>query len=113
MVKRENRVPVYMTVTLGAGNFMFEGIVTNISRNGFGVEDVPLRFNAEEKKVSALINCRQGVFKMNVKPTWVKLVGMQQTVGFEILGYGSEWTKLLNILDPINRGAAATWMDTR
>lgn len=111
MKNREHRVPVVMTVTLGAGNFMFEGMVTNISRNGFMVADVPMRFNPQEKKVSALISCRQGTYKMNVKPTWVKPSGTVQDVGFEILGYGGEWTKLLNILDPIDRvtDAATNW----
>jgi hypothetical protein len=113
MENRENRVPVMMTVTIGAGNFMFEGMVANISRNGFMVEDVPLRFNSEEKKISAVISCRQGVFKMKVRPTWLKVSGMMQTVGFEILGYGADWTKLLNILDPVNRGALTvpSWTD--
>ncbi|MDA3834615.1 MAG: PilZ domain-containing protein [Spirochaetales bacterium] len=111
MKNRENRVPVAMTVTLGAGNFMFEGMVTNISRNGFMVADVPKRFDPEEGKVSALITCRQGTFKMNVKPTWVNSGGMEQDVGFEILGYEEEWTKLLNLLDPINRktDSATDW----
>ena len=113
MENRENRVPVMMSVTIGAGNFMFEGMVANISRNGFMVEGVPLRFNAHEKKMSAVIGCRQDVFKIKVRPTWVKVLGMTQTVGFEILGYGAEWTKLLNILDPINHGTAniPSWTD--
>ncbi len=113
MENRENRVPVMMTVTIGAGNFMFEGMVVNISRNGFMVEDVPLRFNPKEKKISAVINCRQGVFKMNVRPTWIKTAGMAHVVGFTILGYGADWTKLLNTLDPINRAtnAVASWVD--
>lgn len=113
MDNRENRVPVMMTVTIGVGNFMFEGTVTNISRNGFMVEDVPIRFNPKEKKISAVINCRQGVFKMNVRPKWIKTSKMVQTVGFTILGYGAEWTKLLNTLDPISRtsDAVASWIN--
>ncbi len=111
MAHRENRVPVMMEVTIGAGNFMFDGMVSNISRNGFMVEDVPLRFNPTQKNVSAVINCRQGVFKMQVRPTWIKTSGGVQTVGFEILDFGSGWIKLLDIFDPIDKGDASSWVD--
>lgn len=110
---RENRVNVMMASTIGAGNLMFEGMVRNISRNGFMVADLPMRFNPQGKKVSALISCQQGTFKMDARPAWVKEQGGAQDVGFEILGYGNEWIQLLDILDPLDKDLQhhTDWVD--
>jgi hypothetical protein len=110
---RENRVDVMMISTIGAGNFMFEGTVNNISRNGFMVAGLPMRFNSDEKKMSSIISCRQGSFKMNVRASWVKPSGGLQDAGFEILDYGSAWMRLLDELDPVNRDLQrrTAWVD--
>ncbi len=110
---RENRVSVMMTSTIGAGNLMFEGMVRNISRNGFMVTGLPMRFNPDEEKISSIISGRHGTFKMDARPAWVKEQGGTQDVGFEILDYGNEWIQLLDILDPIDKDLQhhTDWVD--
>ncbi len=100
---RENRVDVTLKTTIGAGNFMFEGMVANISRNGFKVTDLPMRFNPSEKKISTIITTPKGSYKLAVKSTWVKESGYSQDVGFEIISFGSEWMQLMDRLDPVGK----------
>jgi hypothetical protein len=100
---RENRVTVALTTTVGAGNFMFEGMVANISRNGLKVTDLPMRFNPDEKKISTIIATPQGNFRMDVRTTWVRDAGYSKDVGFEILSFGDKWIQLLDRLDPVER----------
>jgi len=106
---RENRVKVALATTIGAGNFMFEGMVANISRNGLKVTDLPMRFNPREKKISTIIATPQGNFKVDVRSTWVKKTGYSQDVGFEIISFDSEWMHLMDRLDPVgDRGERVT-----
>ncbi len=106
---RENRVDVTLRTTIGAGNFMFEGMVANISRNGFKVTDLPMRFNPNEKKISTLITTPFGSYKLAARSTWVKESDHSQDVGFEIISYGSEWMQLMDRLDPVEkRGESVT-----
>ena len=109
---RENRVAVQLATTIGVGNFMFEGMVANISRNGLKVTDLPMRFNPTDKDISTIIATPQGNFRMAVRPTWVKESGHSQDVGFEILSFRDSWMELLDKLDPITRprDAALDWV---
>lgn len=108
---RENRVDVALTTTIGVGNFMFEGMVTNVSRNGFMVTDLPIRFDPNAKNISTIIATPRGNFKLEVRPTWVRASNYSKDVGFEILSYGSRWMQLLDELDPVVRrtDAATNW----
>jgi len=108
---RENRVDVAMTTTVGAGNFMFEGVVANVSRNGFKVTDLPMRFDPNTENISTVIATPKGSFKMDVRTTWVKSTPYSKDVGFEILSYGTRWMQLLDELDPVTRrtDSATNW----
>ena len=101
MKYRENRVAVALATVVGAGNFMFEGLVANISRNGLKITDLPERFDPNEKKISTIITTPQGPFRLDVRPTWVKDFGYSQDVGFEILSFEDKWLEFLDRLDPV------------
>ncbi len=100
---RENRVDVALNTTIGVGNFMFEGMVANISRNGFKVTDLPMRFNPRAKQISTIISTPDGNYKLVVRSKWVKELGYSQDVGFEIVTFGSDWMQFLDSVDPIEK----------
>jgi len=106
---RENRVTVTLQTTIGAENFMFEGMVANISRNGFKVTDLPMHFNPKAKKISTIISTPKGTYKLQVRTMWVNVSGASQDVGFEIIDFGGEWMNLMDRLDPVEeRGERVT-----
>ncbi len=43
-------VGVSMTATMSDGNFVFEGLVENISRTGFKMTDIPATFDPESSE---------------------------------------------------------------
>ncbi len=100
---RENRVDVTLCTTIGEGNFMFEGRLANISRNGIKVTGLPIRFNPRAKKISTIIATPKGNYRLALRAKWVKELGQSQDVGFEIISFGGEWTQFLDRLDPVDK----------
>ncbi len=97
---RENRVEVAMQSTLAEGNFFFDGMVENVSRNGLKMTGIPNKFDAHTMACTTIVSGRGKNFKLKIKPSWVREDGMYQDVGFEILSSPVDWVLMLNDLDP-------------
>ncbi len=97
---RENRVDVAMQSTLAAGNYFFDGMVENISRNGLKMSGIPTKFKTKSMTCTTIVSGRGKNFKLRVKPSWSQENGIYQDVGFEILSSPVDWILMLNDLDP-------------
>lgn len=100
MNNRENRVGVMMMATISSDNFFFEGMVQDVSRNGFKMADIPTKFDPKSAECVAVISNKGKSYKLNVRPTWSSEAGIQQVVGFQIISPPSEWIYLMDELDP-------------
>ncbi|MEN8258955.1 MAG: PilZ domain-containing protein [Thermodesulfobacteriota bacterium] len=100
MDSRETRVGVTMTASMSDGDFVFEGIVENISRTGFKMTDIPRKFDPESCECTAVISSKTKNYKFNIMPSWTKEEGIYKVVGFEIISPPAEWLELLDELDP-------------
>ena len=100
MDSREKRVGVSMTATMSDGNFVFEGLVENISRTGFKMTDIPAKFDPESSQCTAVLSSQAKSYKFPIKATWSTEDGIYKVVGFEIISPPAEWIELLDELDP-------------
>lgn len=82
----------------GAG--FFPGSVTDISRFGMCMSDLPQRVNEQTKRMTVVISGHGKNFKMVVRPRWSEKTGMRKMVGFEILNTPWEWTDFVMNLEP-------------
>lgn len=98
----EYRVDVMLPTTIGVGNLIFEGVVTNISANGFKVVDLPLRFDSDEEKMLTIIATPQGNFRLSVQVRWMIVAGQMLEVGFEIIKSDNKWLQFVDHLEPQN-----------
>lgn len=82
----------------GAG--FFPGVITDVSRFGMCMVDLPRRVNENTKRMNIVVSGHGKNFKMIVRPRWSDKSGMRKMVGFEILNTPWEWTDFVMNLEP-------------
>lgn len=96
---RDNRIEFYMAADISDGSLVFYGTVSNITRKGFMISDVPQQFNFYSPKWVAVVNDIEKTFKLPIKPRWSKKQGKCKEVGFQIISPPLDWVKFINELD--------------
>ncbi len=87
------RVEVYgFHADVSDGMGFFPGQVSDVSRFGLRMTDLPKRINEKVNRMTVVINGEGKNFKMLLKPKWSQPTGMRKMVGFEILNTPYEWT---------------------
>jgi len=99
MKPRENRIEFYMTADISDGNRVFSGTVSNISRKGFMMSNIPQKFDFYSPKSIAVVNEAGKNFKLFIKPRWSKIQGKCKDIGFQIISPSLNWVKFVNELD--------------
>lgn len=82
------------------GMGFFPGEVSDVSRFGLCMKDLPKRVNETSNRMTVVVNGNGKNFKMNVRPKWSQASGLRKTVGFEILNTPYEWTDFILRLEP-------------
>ena len=82
------------------GMGFFPGQVSDISRFGLRMTDLPKRVNEKANRMTVVINGEGKNFKMLLKPKWSQASGMRKTVGFEIMNTPYEWTDFVLRREP-------------
>lgn len=88
----------YGDISDGMGFFL--GQVSDVSRFGLRMTDLPKRLNDKANRMTVVINGDGQNFKMLLKPKWSKPSGLRLTVGFEILNTPYEWTDFVLRREP-------------
>jgi hypothetical protein len=82
------------------GRGFFSGMVTDLSRFGLGVTDLPVKLDHTSQRFSIVISGHGRNFKMLVKPRWVKTATGRKWVGVEILNAPWAWTEFVMAFKP-------------
>jgi hypothetical protein len=100
MKNREDRVEVSMASTLSDGRFFFEGAVTNVSKSGIKVSEIPKQFDPGAGQCTAIVVGQGKNIKLLVCPCWYTEDGLHKEVGFKILSSPTEWALFLSEIAP-------------
>ena len=112
--RRHPRVAVKnLSVDVSDGHRFFSGIVSDVSRFGFRMIDLPKNLNADVKKMTAIISGRGKRFKMIVKPKWSTKESLTKSVGAEILDVPWDWTEFAMDFEPVAHKDADVWAGVR
>lgn len=87
------------------GKGFFPGVVSDVSRFGIRMVDLPIRFNEKAIRMTAVISGRNRNFKMLVRPKWFGHSGVRKMVGFEIINTPFDWTDFVMNLEPKEDGS--------
>ena len=105
---RDNRIEFNMAADISDGSLVFDGTVSNITRKGFMISDVPQTFDFYSPKWVAIVNGTEKKFKLPIKPRWSKTQGKCKEIGFQIISPSLNWVKFINELDDREVALSAT-----
>ncbi len=99
--RRHQRVEVQnLVANLSDGVNSFSGTVSNISRLGMLLKDIPQGLKNQGKKLSIIVSAKGKKFKMQVEPKWVSGNTSEQKMGVTILDPPVNWTLFAMICEP-------------
>ena len=93
-----------LAVDVSDGIGYFPGVVSDVSRVGIGMSDLPKRLNEDVKKMTVVVSVQGEHFKMNVKPRWSTKDGTRKSVGVEIMSAPYGWTEFVMNFEPVFHG---------
>jgi hypothetical protein len=88
----------YVDVSDGVG--FFPGAVSDISRFGVGMTDLPKRINETVERMTVVVTGQGKTFKMVVKPKWSDQNGLRKKIGCEIINTPYTWTDFVLRIEP-------------
>lgn len=78
----------------------FPGVVSDVSRFGFLMTDLPKRISPVAKRMTVVVSGHGKNFKMLVRPKWSNDSGFRKMMGFEIINTPWEWTEFVMKIEP-------------
>jgi len=99
--RRHQRVEVQdLVANLSDGVDSFSGTISNISRLGILLNDIPQKLNSRGNTLSITVSTKGKYFKMQVEPKWFSGNTSERKMGVEILDPPLEWTLFAMICEP-------------
>ena len=99
--RRHQRVEVdNLNVDISDGMGFFTGTISDISRFGLKVENVPKRLNDSVKQLSIVISGKGQHFKVKARPRWTVRQPISKSVGIEIVQAPFGWTEFVMNFEP-------------
>lgn len=89
-----------LTVDVSDGVGFFQGLVSDISRFGMCLTDLPKRLNGAARKMTVVVSWKGEHFKMDVRPRWFTEDGAGKYVGVEITNAPWSWTEFVMKFEP-------------
>jgi hypothetical protein len=89
-----------LSVDVADGVGFFRGKVSDVSRFGVCIADLPKRLNGDATKMTIVISGRGGHFKMDVRPRWYTHGGVMKSVGVEIIDATPNWREFVTNIEP-------------
>jgi hypothetical protein len=90
-----------LSVDASDGIGFFPGVVSDVSRFGICITDLPKKLNGDVKKMTIVISGEGEHFKMNVQPRWSTRDDLRKSVGAEILNAPWGWTEFVMNFEPV------------
>ena len=86
------------------GNFIYGGIIEDVSLGGLKLNSLPTKFVIEGRIYCIVVSgeVSEAHFKIKVRPRWKRLdnSGVSMDVGFMVVDAPREWTDLVNTMMP-------------
>jgi membrane-anchored protein YejM (alkaline phosphatase superfamily) len=99
--RRHQRVAVQNLVAiLSDGVDSFSVTVSNISRLGILLKDIPQRLKSQENTLSIIVSAKGKDFTMQAEPKWVSGSKSEQKMGLAIFDPPLDWTVFAMICEP-------------
>jgi hypothetical protein len=90
-----------LLVDVADGSGFFRGMVSDLSRCGICMSDLPKRLNADADKMTIVVSGKGGNFKMNVRPRWYCHGNARKSVGAEIENIPVGWAEFVMNFEPV------------
>lgn len=87
-------------VDISDGQGFFEGTISDISRFGLKIDNIPKRLNDNARQLSIVISGKGKHFKMKARPRWTVRQPLIKSVGIEILNASLGWTDFVMKNEP-------------
>jgi hypothetical protein len=84
-----------LSVDVADGLGFFQGMVSDISRLGIRMIDLPKRLRKNAKILTIVVSGEGRHFKMNVMERWSIKDGARKSIGVEIINTPQNWTKFV------------------
>ena len=102
-----------ITVDVSDGHRFFSGIVSDVSRYGFRMTDLPKNLDSDVRKMTVIVSGRGKRFKMMVTPKWSTRDNLTKSVGAEILNVTWDWTEFAIDFEPVTHKDVDVWAGVR
>lgn len=89
-----------LNADISDGIGFYPGTISDISRFGICLTDLPKRIDDKTKKMTVVISGYGSNFKLLVRPKWSVGDGMRKVVGFEIINTPWAWTGFAKRFEP-------------
>ena len=103
--RRHERMELHGHIAdIADGNFIYGGIIEDISLGGLKLNSLPAKFAIEGRIYCIVVSgeASETHFKINVRPRWKRMVksGLSMDVGFMVVEAPLEWTHLVKKMMP-------------
>lgn len=82
------------------GSGFFGGTISDLSRSGFKLNNVPKRLDDKAKQLSIVISGKGTNFRLRAKPRWSVYQSISKSVGIEIVKAPVGWTEFVMNFEP-------------
>ena len=103
--RRHERMELHGHIAdIADGNFIYGGIIEDVSFGGLKLNSLPTKFAIEGRIYCIVISgeASETHFKIKVRPRWKRMVksGLSMDVGFMVVDAPKEWKDLVNKMMP-------------
>ena len=99
--RRYDRIDIQgLEADISDGVGFFPAVISNISRFGIQMTDLPKRVNEQSKKITVVVSGHGRNFKMITRPKWSEKTGLRKALGLEIINTPWEWTDFVMKFEP-------------
>ena len=91
-----------LSVDINDGKGFYQGRVTDISKTGLCMEDLPKHINTEAKRLTVVVSGKGGHFRLIVCPKWYTQGNADKIIGGEILTSSWMWEDFVSRLEPLS-----------
>ncbi|MBU0680024.1 MAG: hypothetical protein KKD73_01250 [Proteobacteria bacterium] len=95
MQTRATRIDTEMVSAFSDGTHVFRGLVSNISKTGLKITDIPSKFIPATKKYATIVSSTDHKFKFKILPVWFDYTGHRLEIGFKIVSPPAGWLTFL------------------
>jgi hypothetical protein len=91
-----------LSVDINDGKGFFRGMITNFSKTGLCMEDLPIPINTETERLTVVVSGKRAHFRLVVCPKWYTSGNSVKTIGGEILSSSFMWDDFVSLLEPLS-----------